>query len=246
MCVNNEHYQNLIRRQKETNFASCGFLDRFDPFVLNKVPALRKLYGGLFQSFLSDIPNGQMLDIGCGTGIYFDALSCCADHIDAMDCSEDMIRIASEYCEKSGLSNIFPCVGSAESIPRDEESFDIIIELDVLHHVSDLDKTLSEIHRVLKPGGHFFVFEPNICNPLTFLAQLIPKEERLALRRNRPGRLVSLLEQRFETVRWSGICGLITQTKGLKRFILDLYLTLWKVTNLQRFYPRQAWLGVKG
>jgi ubiquinone/menaquinone biosynthesis C-methylase UbiE len=245
MVKSNSHYKNLVETKRETLFASCGFSDRFDPFILNKIPYLRNLYGRLFQSHLRGIPNSRILDIGCGTGIYFDELSLCANRINAIDCSVDMIRIATDYCKKNSLTNIFPSVGSSEAIPFYDESFDIVIELDTLHHINDFNKTLSEIHRILKPGGHFFLFEPNIYNPLTFFAHLIPREERLGIKRNRPGKLLSIIEQKFETVRWTGVCALVTQTKGFKRILLDLYLKFWESTNIEKLYPRQAWLGLK-
>lgn len=245
MVESNSHYKALVEKKKGTHFASCGFSDRFDPFILNKIPYLRSLYGGLFQSHLRGIPKSRILDIGCGTGIYFDVLSLCADRINAIDCSADMIQIAADYCRKNSLKNIFPTVGSSMAIPFDDECFDLVMELDTLHHVTDLDKTLSEIYRILKPGGHFFLFEPNIYNPLTFFAHLIPREERLGIKRNRPGKLISMLEKNFETIHWTGICALVTQTKGLKRILLDLYIKFWEATNIEKLYLRQAWLGKK-
>ncbi|MFC1735912.1 class I SAM-dependent methyltransferase [Candidatus Hydrogenedentota bacterium] len=245
MSLNDEHYQKLVENKGKSKCASCGYSDRFDPFVLNKVPRIRGLYHDLFESFLSDIPCSRLLDVGCGTGIYFDVLSKYADHIEAIDCSEDMIRIAQQYCDENELRGINPQTGSVESLQHEDESFDVVIELDVLHHVTDFDATLNEIWRVLKPGGHFLVFEPNICNPLMFLAHALPREERLALQRNQPRKLLSSLETRFNTVRWRGICSLITQTSGPKRLILDTYLKLCSVFLWERCYPRQGWLGVK-
>ncbi|MCX5908448.1 MAG: class I SAM-dependent methyltransferase, partial [Deltaproteobacteria bacterium] len=115
-----------------------------------------------------------------------------------------------------------------------DESFDVVIELDVLHHIDDLGKALNEVFRVLKPGGHFLVFEPNICNPLMFLAHLLPMEERLAIFRNRPGKLISLLEDRFHTVCWDGVCALITNLRGTKRFLIDSYLKLCHLPRVKR------------
>jgi len=243
--MNNKHYQKLLQEKRETKIASCGYIDRFDPFILNKNPRLRELYDGLFGLLLNDIPCNKLLDIGCGTGIYFDALANYSDHIEAIDLSKEMIQVAREYCQQNGLTNIHPRMGSAELLEYEDESFDVVIELDVLHHISNLEKTLAEIYRVLKPGGHFLVFEPNICNPLMFIVHALPTEERLALRRNRPRRLIALLEERFDTVHWEGVCALITHTKGVKRFILDTYLKLWKLSGVKRCYPRQAWLGIK-
>jgi 2-polyprenyl-3-methyl-5-hydroxy-6-metoxy-1,4-benzoquinol methylase len=241
----NEHYRRLIQDKKKTKLASCGYVDRFDPFKLNKNPRVRQLYENIFGSHLKDISCQRLLDVGCGTGIYFDVLARYSEFIEAIDLSGEMIQVAQEYCQQNGLTNIRSGVGSVESLEFDDESFDVVIELDVIHHVQDLGTTLAEIYRVLKPGGHFLVFEPNICNPLMFFAHALPIEERLALGRNRPTKLISLLEERFTTINWTGICELITHTHGVKRLLLDAYLKLWSLIGLESCYPRQVWLGIK-
>jgi len=48
--------------------------------------------------------------------------------------------------------------GYAETLPYADGSFSVIVCLDVLEHVSDLQKTLSEVARVLAPGG-IFIFD---------------------------------------------------------------------------------------
>ena len=156
-----------------------------------------------------------------------------------------MIEVARDYCEKTGLQSIRPSTGSAEALTFEDGAFDTVISLDLLHHVESIDNVINETYRVLKPGGHFFVFEPNICCPLMFVAHALPPEERLAVKRNMPGRLVSLLERRFVSLKWEGVCDLITQTTGLKRTVLDTYLYVTRALGFQKLYPRQAWLGVK-
>lgn len=245
MSQNDNHYRKMLGEGGKSALASCGYVDRFDPFRLNKVPFIRELYGNLFARFIGDKPCVRLLDVGCGTGIYFDVLSQYADEVDAIDCSEEMVSVAQKYCMESGLSQIRPTVGTIEALNHADETFDVVIELDVLHHVEDFDKAIAEVHRVLKPGGRFFVFEPNILNPLMFLAHAIPSEERLALRRNTPARLKSLLEQRFRTQQWDGVCALVTQTEGVKRMILDAYIKAFSLSGLVGWYPRQAWLGIK-
>ncbi|MCP4639004.1 MAG: class I SAM-dependent methyltransferase [bacterium] len=245
MSDNNDHYRGLVENGKRTRFASCGYADRFDPFILNESPYLRKVYGDLFASFLGGLGCGRLLDVGCGTGIYFAALAEHAKTIDAVDTSSEMIDVARDYCEQTGLAHVHPRTGSAESLDYEDGSFDVVMEMDVLHHVTDLPKTLAEVARVLRPGGHFFVFEPNVCSPLMLLAHAIPKEERMALGRNRPGRLRAILSERFETIRWDGVAALITQTAGIKRRALDAYLAGCRLTGIPSLYPRQAWLGRK-
>jgi SAM-dependent methyltransferase len=237
------HYGGVVQKEARTRFASCGYRDRFDPFVLNKNPRLRRLYGGMFDAFLGAAPCDRLLDIGCGTGIYFDALAPHARAIDALDLSEDMIRVAADYCRDAGLGHIRPRAASADRLPFADGAFDAAIAMDLLHHVPDPDRVLDEVRRVLKPDGRFFVFEPNILNPLTFLAQAIPREERLALGRNRPATLRRLLERRFETLRWQGLSAMVTQCGGFRGWIFDAYLKAWEWTRLQKLYTRQAWLG---
>ncbi len=239
------HYDKVVSKQRRTRFASCGYQDRFDPFVLNKDPRLHRLYSELFESVLAGLSVGRLLDVGAGTGIYFDALAPFARDIEALDLSEDMVRVASEYCRANGLDHIHPRVGTAERLPFGDGEFDAVIALDLLHHVPDLERTLAEVGRVLKTGGYFFVFEPNILNPLMFLAHLIPREERLALRRNRPAALKRNLDARFETVLWRGVSAMVTRSAGLKRLAFDAYLKAWTLIRLQKFYTRQAWLGRK-
>ena len=241
----NRHYEDVVQKGHGTRFASCGYKDRFDPFVLNKSPRLRRFYDGLFEDFLGGLPRGRLLDVGAGTGIYFDALAPYGTEIEALDLSEDMVAAADQYCRASGLTHIHPRVGSAESLPYEAGAFDAVIALDLLHHVPDLDRALSEAARVLKPGGHFFVFEPNVCNPLMFLGHAIPREERGALGRNRPARLKRNLETRFETLRWKGVSAMVTQCSGLKGVLFDAYLKAWELTRLEKLYTRQAWLGRK-
>ena len=168
-----------------------------------------------------------------------------AGEVEALDVSESMIETARQYCEAEGLAAFHPRVGSAETLDYADASFDAAVAFDLLHHVRDLQGVLAEVHRVLRPGGHFFVFEPNICNPLMFLAHAIPCEERLAVRRNRPGRLMQALGTRFETVRWGGVCELVTEVQGWKKPIFAAYLGFFRCLNRQRLFPRQAWLGRK-
>lgn len=228
--------------RKGTKLARCCYNDRFDPFCLNKNQALRTFYKNLFNSFLSGFSTEKLLDVGCGTGIYFDALSQISSVITAIDISPDMILIATKYCEQEGLNWIKPETGTAEKINYPDGSFDVVTAIDFFHHTANTAEVVAEIYRVLKPGGYLFVFEPNILNPLMFMAHLIPKEERNALRISTPAKLLSVFEERFELIRWEGFCVMITQSKGFRKIIFDIYLAMFGLSKRQRLFPRQACL----
>ena len=62
--------------------------------------------------------------------------------------------------------------GVGERLPFAVGSFDVIVCLWVLEHVSDPLAVLSEVRRVLRPGGHFVFLTPNVRNPLLLLNRL--------------------------------------------------------------------------
>ena len=99
----------------------------------------------------------KVLELGCGTG------SMWAGHKDAIErCSELVLSDLSEAMLKESGNNIgtLPNVKyqliDIQSIPFRDDHFDIVIANYMLYHVPDLDKALSEVCRVLKPGGHFY------------------------------------------------------------------------------------------
>lgn len=87
----------------------------------------------------------KILDIGCGTGKNLDQFKEFG-HTYGLDNSKNALR----FCKKRGLTNII--LGDAEKTPFGNNFFDIITILDVLEHTDD-DKSIKEIHRILKKGG---------------------------------------------------------------------------------------------
>jgi len=54
---------------------------------------------------------------------------------------------------------VIPVVGSFDDIKLDEDSVDFIVEFDSLHHSFDLDRTINESHRILKPGSKLLAID---------------------------------------------------------------------------------------
>ena len=71
-----------------------------------------------------------------------------------------MVKVAVRNGESLGL-DIDGRVADAEGIPYDDDTFDLVVGHAVLHHIPDVEKSLREVVRVLKPGGRFvFAGEP--------------------------------------------------------------------------------------
>ena len=81
-------------------------------------------------------------------------------HIIGMDISEKMLDIGKAKIKKQELENqIELCFGDAAALPFEDGSFDAVTVAFGVRNFEDLDKGLSEIHRVLKPGGQAVILE---------------------------------------------------------------------------------------
>ena len=104
--------------------------------------------------------NQKLIDVACGTGdvgkLYLDNTDK-ENFITCVDPNEGMIAKGKEKLKK--YNNINWVISSAESLPLKENSYDFYTISFGLRNTKDLDKSLSEAHRVLKPGGRFFCLE---------------------------------------------------------------------------------------
>lgn len=92
----------------------------------------------------------SVLDIGSSTGIIAHHLSCCFRSVVGIDIDENAINYARENFKKDNLKFLKEdCLQM--SFP--EEDFDIVICAHVYEHVANADRLMTEIHRVMKPGG---------------------------------------------------------------------------------------------
>lgn len=112
--------------------------------VINPFYIARK---GLFLAIseLAPLVKGRVLDVGCGHKPYRDLFQC-----------SEYIGLEVERAEKRSADVFY----DGHVIPYADASFDNVITNQVLEHVFEPDEFLSEIHRVLKPGGGILVTVP--------------------------------------------------------------------------------------
>lgn len=104
----------------------------------------------------------QILDVATGTGdvaiMTYNMLQ--PDNIIGIDISQGMLQIGREKIAKAGLSgHISLRQADSATLPFEADSFDAITVAFGVRNFQDLEKGLSEMHRVLKPGGKLIVLE---------------------------------------------------------------------------------------
>lgn len=112
----------------------------------------------LFADYISEkTGSGVFLDLGCGDGCITVPCAKNGTRIIAGDISNAMMKILQERSCRNGVSlkNVTLCRMNALDIPIKDESVDCVIANSVLHLISNPQKVLNEIFRVLKPGGRF-------------------------------------------------------------------------------------------
>lgn len=114
-------------------------------------------------------PKGKTaLEVGSGGGILTEEICKMGFTTTGIEPAEESILSATNHAIVSGL-NIKYEKGTGEHLPYSDHSFDSVFCCDVLEHVRDLPKVVSEISRVLKPGGVFIYDTLN----RTFISKLV-------------------------------------------------------------------------
>lgn len=102
----------------------------------------------------------KVLDFGCGSGDSSTELAFCGYDVTGLDLSPDLLELARKRAELDGVSERCRFVlADGGHAPFEDNTFDLILVQAVLHHVN-MAECLTELRRILKPGGHLVIVEP--------------------------------------------------------------------------------------
>ncbi|WP_421764564.1 bifunctional demethylmenaquinone methyltransferase/2-methoxy-6-polyprenyl-1,4-benzoquinol methylase UbiE [Ekhidna sp.] len=110
---------------------------------------------------LSDLKPKKILDIATGTGDFaIESLRLDPEKVIGVDISEGMLNVGRKKMKKRGYSDIIDMQsGDSENIHFEDNTFDAVIVAFGVRNFENLEKGLSEMNRVLRPGGRAVILE---------------------------------------------------------------------------------------
>ncbi|HVT98180.1 MAG TPA: class I SAM-dependent methyltransferase [Acidobacteriaceae bacterium] len=124
--------------------------------------AVQRYYEGPLLRRLGGVVSvGTVLEVGCGRGAgvevilrQFRATRVFGIDLDPLQIERARKRLQGKYSDRVTVMQ-----GDAEQLSFANETFDAVFDFGALHHVPDWQRSISEIRRVLRPGGTFFFEE---------------------------------------------------------------------------------------
>jgi len=106
------------------------------------------------------LPGGRVLEVGCGRGVGVELLleRLGAERVDAFDLDPDMVRRAKQRLARHG-DRVRLWTGDVTAIDAPDGTYDAVFDFAIIHHVPKWRDALTEVHRVLRPGGRFYAEE---------------------------------------------------------------------------------------
>jgi 2-polyprenyl-6-hydroxyphenyl methylase/3-demethylubiquinone-9 3-methyltransferase len=116
----------------------------------------------------------RILDIGCGGGVLSEAVARLGAEVHGVDVVEKNIRIAERHSKEQGLAIRYEW-SSAESLAERGETYDAVLNMEVVEHVADLPFFMDSCIRLVRPGGAMVIGTLN-RTAASFLGAIVAAE----------------------------------------------------------------------
>lgn len=119
---------------------------------------------GEAAKFIPSRSDFTVLDLGCGNGVSTANIK--GKLVVGLDLSRKELALAKErFPDKEYV------IGDAVKLPFANNTFDLIVAINLLHHIDKPEDVLKECYRVLKKGGALFTVDPNLYNPIGYVGR---------------------------------------------------------------------------
>lgn len=151
----------------------------FDEPRLKYYAALQECDDRHFAAIRARAQDADVLEYGCADGVVAVTLAPVARSVCGIDISGVAIEQASRRAEDMALANTRFLVADAMATGFPDASFDLVFGSGIIHHL-DVDVSLREIHRILRPGGIAIFKEPMVGNAVLRLYRRATPDTRSA------------------------------------------------------------------
>lgn len=113
----------------------------------------------LAEALLKILDCQVVADLGAGEGTLSQLLAQRAEKVIAIDSSPKMVEFGTELARRHGLKNLEYRIGEIEAVPIGDETVDLAILSQALHHADSPQVAIGEAMRILRPGGRLVVLD---------------------------------------------------------------------------------------
>lgn len=149
-----------------SHLMDIGYENILEDFKHNRSGRIRRQVRNVLN--LVDLPkNMNVLEVGVATG-KFTSIFSRNNKIYAFDISLENLKRAGRSVADMGCAGNLCCIsGNCSKMPFRNSSFDRILAIDIIEHLSDkvFDLFCRETHRLLKSGCYFYIYTPNLLHP---------------------------------------------------------------------------------
>ena len=154
--INKEEIQKFSRLAEEWWDVNGKFkpLHMFNPIRIKYIKENIKTHFNLQKNKINFLKGLKILDIGCGGGLVSEPMARLGADVTGIDGSKKNIEVAKLHSKKSGLQIKY--INASPENLKDFESFDIILNLEIVEHVDNVDLFIKSCHKLLKKNGIMF------------------------------------------------------------------------------------------
>lgn len=105
------------------------------------------------------VPQIDIVDLGAGEGVLAQLLARRAKMVHCIDSSQRMVEIGTALAKQHGFDNLSYKKGDLEAVPLKDNSVDLALLSQSLHHAQHPEKALSEAYRILRPDGQIIIID---------------------------------------------------------------------------------------